>query len=89
MKLKSIARSGRNFKLMLPERRASTTSITGEAFNPRPSVSSIGSKNSKAKLHRVKDVALKKLYNFKQNLLSPGALFAPNSAVASSISSDT
>jgi hypothetical protein len=87
MKLRSIARSGRNFKLMLPERRFS--SLSGEAFNPRPSVSSIGSENRKAKLHRAKDIALKKLRKFKLHFLTPGALFPPDSAVVSSISSDT
>lgn len=84
MKLRSISHSSKGLRTVLSERRASRTSSGGELFNMRASISSIGSMSRNAKLHRARDIALKKLHKIRANHLSPMTPITPDSAHASS-----
>jgi len=82
MKLRSIAHSSKEYKIVLPDRRFSTNS-SREALQHRASISSIGSTSRKAKLHRARDLALKKLHKMKFQYLTPGTpsvLASPSSS---------
>lgn len=84
MKLRSISHSSKGLKTVLSERRASRSSSGGELFNMRASISSIGSMSRNAKLHRARDVALKKLHKIRANLSNQVTPYTPDSANASS-----
>lgn len=88
MKLRSIAHSSKGCKSVLTERRVSRTSSAGDMFNARSSISSIGSMSRNAKLHRARDIALKKLHKVRSNYLSPVTPVTPITPDSAQASSD-
>jgi len=83
MKLRSIAHSSKGCKGILAERRESRTSSAGDMFHARSSISSIGSISRNAKLHRARDLALKKLHKVRSNYIrqmTPITPITPDSA---------